>query len=307
MRMIAWKGWPNCIELLTDHLRLIITTDVGPRIMFLGLPDGNNVLKEFEADLGHTGGTRWRLYGGHRLWHAPESLQRTYVPDNDPVEHASSGANHVRVTQRVEASTGIQKEMEITLSGLRARIVHRLRNCNSWPVELAPWALTAMAPGGRLIVPQEPHRPHPDSLQPVRPLVLWSYTDMADSRYHWGSRFITLRHDPAVHHPTKFGVRNTQEWAAYALNGLVFLKFNRLHPRAVHPDFNCNQEFFANDAMLELETLGPIAHLTENGGFTEHEEDWFLLPGSLGESDEAIEAAMRPLLDTAAHAFTSTS
>ena len=29
---------------------------------------------------GKTGGSEWHIYGGHRLWHAPEVMPRTYYP-----------------------------------------------------------------------------------------------------------------------------------------------------------------------------------------------------------------------------------
>ncbi|MCJ7665262.1 MAG: DUF4380 domain-containing protein, partial [Actinobacteria bacterium] len=78
-------GWENCLRLENDEIELVATTDVGPRIIRLGFKGGQNLFKEFGDQLGKTGGDQWRIYGGHRLWHAPEAVPRTYFPDNKPV------------------------------------------------------------------------------------------------------------------------------------------------------------------------------------------------------------------------------
>ena len=91
MEKIAYGGWPNCIRLRNRRMELVVTTDVGPRIMRLAFRGGPNLLKEYPEHLGKRGGNAWRLYGGHRLWHAPEASPRTYWPDNVPVASQWNG------------------------------------------------------------------------------------------------------------------------------------------------------------------------------------------------------------------------
>ena len=139
MPKTAYKGWPNCHQLSNGLVDLIATTDVGPRIIRFGFSDGDNMLKECAETLGKTGGDTWNIYGGHRLWHAPEADPRSYEPDNTPIaleEHKG----FVRLVQPTEKTTGIQKEIDVYLDpkAAHARLVHRLRNTNLWPVELAP-------------------------------------------------------------------------------------------------------------------------------------------------------------------------
>ncbi len=105
---IAYKGWPNCYQVSNGLVELIVTTDVGPRLIRFGFPIENE-LAEFPADLGRMGGSEFRMYGGHRLWHAPESQERTYYPDNSPVT-LEPGTDGVRVNQPTEATTGIQAD-----------------------------------------------------------------------------------------------------------------------------------------------------------------------------------------------------
>src|SRR5581483_6783278 len=141
---VEYKGWKNNLKLSNGTTELNITLDVGPRVIRYGYVGGANVFKEFADQIGKSGEKEWMIRGGHRLWHAPEDLKRTYDLDNSPVEWKQLKDGSVRVTQKVEPLTGVQKEMDIALDaeGTGVKLVHRLRNTNLWDVELAPWALT---------------------------------------------------------------------------------------------------------------------------------------------------------------------
>ena len=272
---IAYRGWPNCYRLWNESVDLVVTTDVGPRIIRFGFI-GDSELAEFPEHLGQMGGDDFRLYGGHRLWHAPESLERTYCPDNAPVA-IETGADGVRVTQPTEARTGIQKEMDVSLSptGAHLRIVHRLWNRNLWAVELAAWALTAMAPGGIAVIPLPPRIAYPEGLLPSGRLVSWPYTDMTDPRWRWGRKYILLSQDSSRATPQKLGASVPDGWMAYARNGHLFVKTFRYMAGATYPDFGSSVETFTDGRMLELETLSPVA-CVEPGHAIEHVEQWSL-------------------------------
>ena len=222
---IEYGGWPNCSRLANEKIDLIVTTDIGPRIMRMGFLGGPNEFCEVDETLGLVGGESWRLYGGHRLWHAPEEPTRTYYPDNVAVKHQATG-NGLIVTQPVELSTGIQKEMEIILDPTRARVTvtHRLYNRGAWPVPLAPWALTVMAAGGVAILPLPAGGSHEENLQPQNALVLWAYTDLSDPRWQLGSDFVLLRQDPERTTPLKIGAQEYGGWLGYARQGHLFVK-----------------------------------------------------------------------------------
>lgn len=65
---IAYGGWADCLRLTAGEVELILPTAVGPRVIRFGFAGGENEFAEFPDDLGRTGGDRWRIYGGHRLW-----------------------------------------------------------------------------------------------------------------------------------------------------------------------------------------------------------------------------------------------
>lgn len=298
MDKITYAGWPNCLRLMHDTTELVVTTDVGPRVIRLGFSGGQNLFKEVKEHMGKTGGEEWRSYGGHRLWHAPESSPRTYVPDNAPVQADWDGKT-LLLSQEVEAPTGIKKDIRIGFlkDSSVVRIEHTLTNTNLWDVSISPWALSVMAQGGRAILPHEEYRPHPEYLLPARPLVLWHYTNMKDPRWAWGEKYIQLKQDPnARENKQKIGLLNKQGWAAYALNGEVFIKRFACSDGAIYPDYGCNNEVYTDGAILEVETLGPMTCLAANGGCVSHIEHWGLFKADISENEKDIENILLPLV-----------
>lgn len=285
---IEFGGWPNCLRLANEAIELVATTDAGPRIIRLGFLGGQNLFKTFDSTLGLSGGDTWRIYGGHRLWHAPEVYPRTYAPDNGPVVHEWDGKTlSLRMS---ELDNGVDKELRVTLDPVAplVEVRHRITNRNSSAVELVPWLISVMAPGGRAIIPQEEHRPHLESLDPACPVVLWRYTDMSDPRWTWGRRYVQLRQDPAATSKQKAGFFNTQGWLAYVLGEETLVKRFPFVAGALHPDMGCNTEVFTDSEMLEIETLGPLSRLAP-GTSVEHEETWELLHRSSFERGSDID------------------
>ncbi len=298
---IEYAGWPNCYRLASERAELVVTADVGPRVIRFALAGDENVFKEYPEQLGSTGGDEWRIYGGHRLWHAPEAMPRTYAPDNGPVAVEPRG-DALRLVQPVEATTGIQKELDVSLAAdeARATVTHRLRNTNLWPLEVAPWAVSVMAPGGVAVVPLPPRRRHEESLVPANTLALWAYTDMTDARWTWGARFVLLRQQPGAPVPQKAGLSVPEGWAAYARDGRLFVKAFDYVAGGRYPDLGSNVEAFTNAEMLELETLAPLSTVPP-GGEVEYTERWALFasvppPASDGEVEWDVLPKVRTAL-----------
>ncbi len=279
---IEYRGWKNCWRLSDGAVDLVVTSDVGPRIIRFGFTGGENMFKESEAEAGKTGGAEWRSYGGHRLWHAPESVPRTYWPDNTAVTAEKRGEWLV-VTAQVEGNTGIRKEVRVRLTAAsagegRAEIVHVLHNENLWAVELAPWAITVMAEGGTAVMPLPPRGRHEDNLLPTCSMAMWAYVNMSDPRWSWLEKHVLLRQDVKAKGPQKIGLRSPAGWLAYAVKGNLFIKKAAFSEGAAYPDMGSNIECFTNPDMLELETLGPLCRI-EPKASVEHREEWALIRG----------------------------
>jgi hypothetical protein len=276
VKEITYKSYGKCVEVSNGEISLVVTVDVGPRIIRFGFINGENEFTEDAPMTKQVEAGEWRLMGGHRLWHSPEGDPRSYVPDNDPVEW-SQVEGGIKVSQRIEPWVQTKKEMEITLSSSsnKVRVVHRLTNKNAWPIEVSAWALSVMAVGGLEIVPQ----PQRDTgLLGNRLIALWPYSKMNDGRIYWGEKYITLKQDTDYKTAFKYGIPNEDGWAAYLNHGNLFIKRFEHQLGAKYPDFGCSYETFTIDFMLEMESLSPLT-LLDYDETINHVEEWELIKG----------------------------
>lgn len=295
LETIEYGGWPNCLRLTDGRVELVVTTDVGPRIIRFGKPNGPNVFGEFADQLGLRGGTKWRIYGGHRLWIAPEIKPITYAPDNRPVKWEWDG-KQLALEQEPDQPSQLQKRIRIRFERGGVRLEHELVNKSRKTFEIAPWAMSVMAKAGTAVMPQEPYGSHEKNLLPCRPLVLWKYTKMNDPRWRWGEKVMMLRQDPSATSPQKIGFRSSPAWLAYLLPHGTFIKRHPFDPNAVYPDMGCNAEVFTNADILELETLGPLQTL-KPGKSLRHMETWRLFDEVLESTDEeTLLKGLEPLI-----------
>ncbi len=276
-----YKNYGKCLKISNDLVKVIVTVDVGPRIINYSFIDGENIMfEDINRDFAESGeafdafgGGTWYIYGGHRLWTSPEGYPKSYYPDNDPVpyEILSDGARFCPATQKWNQ---YQMEIEVHLSeeSSEVSLVHRIINRAAWSVTLAPWCLTVLAPGGFEIVAQ----PTVDTgLLGNRLLALWPYTKLTDNRVIWGDRYIGLRQDKNNTDKFKYGINSEHGLSMYFLKGNLFIKKFTPIEGGTYPDGGMSFETFTNNLFLEMETLGEIAEIAP-GASAEHRESWFL-------------------------------
>jgi hypothetical protein len=292
----TWEGH-DALRLSNGTVELVVTTGIGPRVIRYAFVGGENILGELAA----TPATKtalgdWKPWGGHRLWAAPESMPGSYGPDNGPVQAQVSG-NRVTLTQPRDAA-GLEKQITVTLAdaGTGVTIGHRLTNATPWTLDLSAWALTIMNGGGTVVIPNEPYKSHDEALLPTRALATWAYTDLSDSRWTLGSKYIQLRTDAGMEAPQKIGVANRRGWAGYLRNDTLFVKRVDWDDTAAYPDFGVNTETYTAGNFIELETLGPLRKVPP-GAAAVHEERWSLFKGvNPGNTESALDAALQPLV-----------
>jgi hypothetical protein len=289
IEQVAYEGLPNCYRIANETIELIVPTEVGPRVLHFGFVGQQN---EFAAKLA------WG-YSAHRLWHAPEGHPRSYLPDNFPVTFAKH-AKFVRLTEKTEPETGIQKEMDVQLvpDKNHAAVTHRLYNRGLWPVEIAPWAISAMATGGKAIFPL-PTRKAPSyaNLLPSTMVAVWEYSDLSDPRMKFGKNYLMLAQDVKSTAPLKIGVMVSDGWTAYWNKGHLFVIKFAYQKGAVYPDFGSSAESYSSNDNLELETVAPLTTL-QPGASVEHVENWYLfkdVPEPKNDAD--IEKHILPLVN----------
>lgn len=271
---VSYGGWPNCFRIANDEAELMVTTDVGPRVIRYGFVGGQNMFKEFAEQMGGSGEPAWQPRGGHRIWIAPEIVPETYAPDNAPVR-AILHHDGVELAQAAEPETGVEKSIDVRLSAKGVSVTHGIKNVASKPRILAPWALSMMAPGGVGITKFPARGTHPAELPPTNPLIMWAFTDLSDPRWTFTRKYLILRQDPKNAAPQKLGHFNEKTMGAYLLGSDLFVKRYDADPSKRYADFGASYETFTNGDFLELETLGPLEEVAPGAG-VQHVERWSL-------------------------------
>jgi hypothetical protein len=227
--------------------------------------------------------------GGHRLWHAPEALPRTYIPDVGEMTITDLPDGVILETQ-TEPGTGIRKRIEIRLAADKpsATLTHTLINDGMWPVELSPWTITQLRLGGTAILPMPFGNTDPAGLLHNRQLSLWPYARVNDPRLKLGDRYILFKAD-AILPPFKIGTFNSDGWLAYWVDGLLFRKIFNVRAGLPHPDNNCNAEMYCGNLFVELESLGPLITLNP-GNSVDHVETWDIFNGMDSVPEEIRQA-----------------
>ena len=295
---VSYRGWPNSYRMSNGEVELIVLSDVGPRVIRYGFINGQNLFKEFDAQMGHSGETEWMPRGGHRLWMAPEDPVGSYALDNSPVQVEQKGDTLV-LTGGVEKETGLQRQITVKLAaaGSGVEVVHRITNKAAKPKRIAGWALTMMAQGGVAVTGFPPRGTHPKDLPPTNPLVMWAYTDFSDRRWQFTKKYLILRQDPKAAIPQKAGTFNKNTFGAYLLGSDLFIKRSTASDTSEQPDYGCSFETFTSADFLEMETLGPLKML-QPGATLDHTEHWTLHKNVRIPvwSDDAIDRAILPFL-----------
>ncbi|MEP7134863.1 MAG: hypothetical protein ABI904_08020 [Chloroflexota bacterium] len=268
------------IEYLTDSLRIMGLTPAGKPNLLADLSDFPPI---------HTPYGDYHFRGGHRLWHAPEAMPRTYIPDTALT--ITELHNSLILETQTEPGTGIRKRIEIRLAHDKPSLTltHSLTNNGLWTVELAPWAITQFRLGGTVILPMPVGNTDPAGLLHNRQLSIWPYTRMHDPRVRWGDEFILFKAD-ALLPPFKIGYFNPHGWLAYWIDGTLFRKTFEAHAKSTYPDNNCNAEMYCNHLFVELESLAPLGSLKPGDSF-QHVETWDVFDG-LGSLPESIQQAL---------------
>ena len=260
--------------LANEHLRVDYLAGAGPRLVRLFAAGSSlNLLADAAGISWETSYGPYHLYGGHRLWHAPEAFPRSYLPDNAGLR-CEPLPDGVRLSAPAEAGSGIAKSMELRLEPSRAalHVTHRLHNAGLWPVELAAWAITQVTLGGAALLPFT--APAPSSYLPNRGLNLWPYTRLHDPRLHLQDELVLVE-GTAHEWVFKAGYFNHVGWMGYWLADVLLIKRWTPQPTQPHADRHSNCEVFVWNRFLELETLGPLTRLEPEAALT-HTEIWEL-------------------------------
>jgi hypothetical protein len=256
------------------HVVISVATQAGPRIVGYSRKHGLQLFASLPGTvLSHPDAGVFRFLGGHRLWRSPEIPVSTYHPDGLPVEITATQAG---LTVNGEADLdGIVKTLSISQQGSYTIVDHQLENFGARAIQLAPWAITQLTPGGVAALPEPVDPVDGDAVLPNRRLVIWPYTDLASAEVEFASDCVIV-HATDSEAKTKIGIPNTRGWLAYALGDELFVKWSALHDDDTqYSDFGASVQCYRDERFIELETLGPLV-VVDPGLSVVHREVWQL-------------------------------
>lgn len=264
--------------LTSGPLEVDVLLHGGPRIVGLRFQNSRNLLASVPEIAVATPNGDFHYIGGHRLWHAPEAMPRSYSPDDTGLitKELDDG---ILLQGKREPDTGISKSIEVHLQSDHPQVtlVHHLENNGLWDVDLAPWAITMFPLGGVAILPCQAENVDIQGLLPDRNFALWPYASLHDPRLRLEDDFILISAKPNL--PSfKVGAFNPRGWLSYWNNGVLFQKRFSVIPNVAYPDNGCNSEIYCDEHFIELESLAPLVRLSPGGTVT-YQEDWNLFPG----------------------------
>jgi hypothetical protein len=247
-----------------------VATQVGPRILGLSLVGGENVLAETPEIVLRDHGTNCRLYGGHRLWEAPEVPSRTWVAEDGPVD-LDVGARSVTVTGPVLRNE-VRKRLIVEIEELGGVVVrHQLVNVGDHSVAVALWALSMLRPGGTAVLPFDLTPTDPAAVQAsATRIVLWPYTDLTDPAIDWREDAVVVDTSASSRDESfknKLGCASPARWCAYILDGVALVKRSAHHESPI--DGGATQQLYWD----RPSDTRPTECLTRTRGVTKHSDD----------------------------------
>lgn len=274
----SYKHYGKCVKLENDEIELLITTQLGPRIIYFGAKGGENLfynddscenvdrsplLKElFGAD------AEYHFYGGHRMWLAPQYQVHTESPDNAPCE-VTFIDNGVTLTCPEAKVIGFISAMTVVMHEEKPeiKVTCSFTNTSDQPKKNAVWQITQFPTGGvgfyPFIPPFKMRKPFnemtlEDVSKPIIPatsLVMF-LGSFSDPRFIFDDDYITLSSIKERMRPIKIGMPQKQGFAMFAYNGYM-LQFDFEHnPYGEYTDYGCSFESYTNSQFTEVEVLG---------------------------------------------------
>ena len=268
-----YKHYGDCLWLENGAWEMGIPLSFGLRILFFARAGQPNVFFEQPADVDYlTTPEGWRIYGGTRLWFAPESEHPLYQPEGQPISYAWADGRLI-LTQNEDEALHLVKQIEIaeTQDESSVSIRYRVTNTGSEPLIGAPWAVSVMREGGVCTVPFAAQSSE-ITAKPDRLLSLWNTTSLGDERLAFTERSVAVRQKPLDAY-FKLGLFSAAGTGSYALPEQTFTKEFSVAKGAAYPDGGVNLEIFCCRWMLEFETLAPMCALLP-GDSAEHDERW---------------------------------
>lgn len=276
-------------ELTTAKIKMVVVTELGPRIAFLGKPGGDNLLYWQNNDIGRE---NWRLRGGHRVWVSrplADEAEDAYAGDNDPCMVAIK-ENELVVTGGINPVFKIQRGIRIRcIDDSTLSVTSFLTNQGPFLYSGGVWAVTCINPcgGKEFAIPLGDRRSGWDIIKLVIPRKFADHTSpVNDPQITFNDDFMIVKPQGIE---TKRMVMAPMGICAmtWPQQNISFVKYHPFKPNARYPQ-ECNLAIYnaPSNLMSEMESFGEEQTVLP-GDTIENLEIWKLLDQKLNWQEPA--------------------
>ena len=268
------QQWGKVLWLENGAVEIGVALDFGIRIVHLSCKGMENLFYEQPTDRSDSFTTEegWILYGGHRMWLAPENTQ-SYYPDNAPVSYTML-EDGVLVEQEEDPWKKEKKSLQIRfMEDGSVELLHSFQNTSDDTVIGASWGINTLSGGGVAEICFNGER----GFNPKRVVSLWGHTDLHDPRVKFHKDGVTATHMESITDYFKIGLYVQPGEVVLTNKGQKMTIQFAAEPMDAYMDGGCNFELYLCSKFMELETLGTRTEILP-GKTAQHREIWQLSP-----------------------------
>jgi len=289
-QVIAYHGYPDCIDLRNDTTRVVLCPESGGRVLEYSLKGENSLyLEEAETGKPYDPKGPGSITAG-RFDIGPE---KTIPPHPLLWSGKWSGevlsARAARLVSQQDEATGTQlvREFRLADSGTRLECKQTIRNISSQPNEWCHWSRTFARGNGICLIPLTSPSRFPNSYV----------------MYEGGDRINIRPDDPHIRvrdgfleifdvpRQPKLGMDSYAGWFTYLTrSNLLFIKRFPVYRDRVYNEVAglTISIWYPENLRVELEPIGPRERL-EPGQSASFTEEWFLAPFPFPKQGEQVD------------------
>jgi hypothetical protein len=292
IEQIEFLGWRKAYQVRLGEAVMVVVAEIGPRILSLSVGDGPNLLMVDHDTAGRgQGDVDWHIYGGHRVWVAPET-EDTYAPDNERCE-INVTDDGLTVVAPVTPQTKLRKRLTITGQGDRFVVEQGILNTGDMLYTGAVWALTCVEPSGIVVFPWGR-----GGRWDLKKIVYWNEwighsSDVTSRQWQPGPDLFKV---VPTGEEGKVGTNSPEGWVALCREDATFVKSHAWTPGVRYPDEDCSIQVYTCARFIEMETLSPLA-VFHPGEEIVHQEVWTVMAEAIDPSDGAALRRLQGLVN----------
>lgn len=267
------EKWGRVLWISNGQTEIVVALDFGIRVVHLSCFGCENLFYEQPVDRsdGFVEKSGWCLYGGHRLWLAPESND-SYYPDNDTVQYTVKD-DKILFEQALDPLLQVRKRLQIAFNDDGSIcVLQQIENASDAAIHGAAWGVNTLDAGG--VAEISFGCQNCGSFNPQRVISLWSDTNLSDPRLQFEKDRLLARHLPMKDY-LKIGLYCNPGKAVFVNKGQRFELTFGAEAFELYPDNGCNFELYMCIQFMELESLGKMTTILP-GQCATHTEVWRL-------------------------------